>query len=225
VLCGEAAFTLVNITDRPEKTINSLLKLLNSTNANVHERIAEAMFVWNSDGQQAGPALLRLSLDTNSPARTAAAIALVKVAPDLATNVLAQLKEVALMNYWHGYRAREMLASMGSKAKPVADEMLKIAMITEQDYECTMAKAVIKIDPEKGRLLIPALTQQLNAGLNDKTTVLEALSLLGDSAASALPTIKTLLTNEILSVRTAATNAHHAITSAPSAASTPATPP
>jgi HEAT repeat protein len=227
-LCGEAAFALVRITDKPEKTMDPLLKLLNGTNDHVHARIAEAMHTWDSSGKKAGPALLRLAASTNSHIQTPATIALAKVAPDLATNVLDQLKQIALMNYWHGYKAREILTYMGSQAKPVVDDLLHAAMSANHDKDSTLAIAVISIDPDKGKSLIPSLMQKTHSDMNpseEKVAALKALSLLGTAADPALPLIKSLLVNKHAQVRTAATNALHAITSAPSAASTPATPP
>lgn len=222
---SSAAFTLARITDNPQKTIEPLLKLLSGTNSQIHGSIAEAMFDWDSAGKNAGPALLRLAQDTNSIARISATIALGKVAPDLATNVLHELKQIALTNTWHAYRARETLVSMGPLAKPVVDEMLNQAIIAKLDKDCNLAKAVIAIDPIKGRLLVPVLIKHLGKHAYEKEMALEALSLLGESAHAALPAITPLLNDEYLEVRKRATNALHSITSAPSAASTRATPP
>lgn len=222
----DVAHALVSITDEPQKIIPPLLKLLSDTNQDVHESIALAMYAWNTTGRDAGPALLRLAQDTNNKARIPATIALGKVAPDMATNILYELKQIALTNKtWHSDRAGEALASMGILAQPVVDELLAQAMSTKQDEDCGLAKAVIAIDPVKGGKLVPVLLEHLSKYPYEKRMALEALSSLGKSAESALPAIKPLLSDHIREVRTAATNALHSITSAPSALSIRAAPP
>jgi len=147
----QAAGVLAQITDDPRKTQDVLLRLFLTGDGVVQERIARGMWGWNTNGKAFGPALLKIASQPKvSPellegfvlqTKNTAAIALVRVDPQLGTNVVPVFKQAFTSGadgdvemLVHTLKALEVL---GAYAAIVLPE-IKAAQ-TNEEYEVRVA--------------------------------------------------------------------------------------
>ena len=147
-----AASSLGEIKSEPSTVVPALIKCLDDSD--VWTRW-DSCLALGKFGAQAKPAVPALLTKLNSDARGTAAIALVQIEPDNATQIkslmpilIENIEGIGGTNLNYCSMTAEILASVGEMAKPAVPALLKAVQVTTGYEHQRIVVALQKIDPQ-----------------------------------------------------------------------------